>query len=579
MGGGFFLEGDMQAMAWRTALVAALTSLAHGWTSPGTGLVCTPDVLVAQSGGALTGAWPVYTQHQSLAIAAGDELRLPAGTQWTVAADVELRVQGLCTALGTPWEPIVLRSASALPDSWSGLILDGADSASHLRCVTLSHGDDGLNCLGSSPLVEACTLEGNFSSGLSCFLDANPVLRHCRIQGNSRYGVEVTGGCSPVLEHCLIRANNSEAATPRNALSVGIQGSNSPVLRSCRLEGLGPANPASGFSLWMSGNPQLHNCEITQFRSGVVIQGSGAQGLLNQCWVHANRYSNPVQGGSGVNVNTSAVPLFRGVCIEDNDWGVTLTSACAPDFGSSAQPGANRLHGNGNGGQVWDFYHNSTGAVQARGNWWGTGDSASVELHIHDDADGAFGAVHTAPLLDEEPRQPLLRPSLGWAALLRDEVLMLHPASHFRPQAGLGFSLEGPGQTQWLGDSLRWTPPLSGDSLLTLVLRAALPAGGEVCDTLRLWLRSPEAPRPALALAREGAHARLSWTALPEALSYRVERSEDAAFPSASTELLWDGPATSCLDANALARPRAFYRVRAVLPDARSSRVTRHIPR
>lgn len=547
----------------------ALASLAHGWTSPGGGLVCTPEVLVAQSGGALTGAWPDFTQTQAITIADGDELRLPAGTQWTVAADVELRVQGLCTALGTPWEPIVLRSASAMPDSWSGLVLDGADPVSHLRCVTLSHGDDGLNCLGSSPLVEACTLSSNFSSGLSCFLSAHPVLRHCLVENNARYGVEVTGGCSPVLEHCLIQGNNSEAASPRNALSVGIQGSNSPVLRACKLEGRGPANPASGFSLWLGGNPVLSDCEITGFRSGVVIQGSGAMGRLESCWIHANRYTNPVQGGSGVNVNTSATPIFRGCRVEDNDWGVTLTSACAPDFGSASDPGGNGLHDNGNGGSVWDFYHNSSGAIQARGNWWGTADSSVVELHVHDDADGAFGAVHTPPLLGADPGIPMLSPDLGWAYLQRDEALLLHPASRFRGSAGLVFTAEGPGAFQWLGDSLRWTPPAQGDSLVDLVLWAQSPWGERRGDTLRVWLRQAPEPRPQLAIALAGSLARLNWTPLPQALVYRLEASSAAHFPVESRWTLYEGAATSADDPGALARPRTFYRVVATLPENR----------
>jgi hypothetical protein len=539
----------------------ALAGLAHGWTSPGTGLVCTPDVLVAQSGGALTGAWPDYTQHQALTIADADELRLPAGTRWTVAADVELRVLGLCTALGTPWEPIVLRSASGAPDSWSGLVLDGADPASHLRCVTLSHGDDGLNCLGSSPLVEACTLSGNLSSGLSCFLGGNPVLRHCLIEGNRRYGVEVTGGSSPVLEHCVIRGNNTEASSPRNAVSVGIQGSNNPVLRFCRLEGLGPANPASGFSHWMAGNPLLEDCEITGFRSGVVIQGAGAQGRLERVWIHSSRYSNPNLGGSGVNVNTSATPVFRGCCIEDNDWGVTLTSACAPDFGSAADLGNNRLHDNGNGGSVWDFYHNSSGTIQARGNWWGTTDAATVELHIHDSADGAFGDVQTDPLRADSLFAPFLSPDTGLFALLEGDTLTLEPASRFRALPGTAYSLEGPGTAWTEGSTLRWLPPAGMDSLFTLALRATPPAGPEAVDTLRVWLRRAGFAAPQLACRMQGADLLLEWTAVAGATSYRLERCAHPAFPAEQVVVLFEGSERVFTDAGVLSPGQAWYRV------------------
>lgn len=554
----------------RTLLPAFLlltAARALAWTSPGGGACYTPDALVAASGGALVGAWPDYTQQQTVVISAGDSLRWPAGTHWTVAGSQELRVHGTLLALGTPWEPILVEAQGGQPNSWTGLILDDADPGSLLRGVTLRGGDDGLNCLSSSPTVEYCTLAGNFSSGLSCFLGGNPVLRHCLIEGNSRYGVEVTGGSSPVLEHCVIRANNTEAATPRNALSVGIQGTNSPRLVSCLLEGLGPANPASGFSLWMAGAPQLRDCEIRSFRSGVVIQGSGAAGLLERCWIHASRYSNPTLGGSGVNVNTSALPVFRGCCLEDNDWGVTLTSACAPDFGTEAAGGGNRLHGNGNGGATWDFYNNMSSAVQARGNWWGTTDAGLIELHIHDDADGAYGAVHTDPILADSLFAPLLAPDLGWAALEAGASLVIHPERHFRPLPGLAITLEGPGQVESLGDSLRWTPLADPDSLVTLLLRAQTPQGLSACDTLLVWLRPRAQVLPQLVIELSGADARLSWSAVPGALGYRVERSPDADFPPADTQTLYEGPDLQAVDGGALGRPRTFYRVMAQLPE------------
>jgi len=548
-------------------LAAACAASAFAWTSPGDGTAYDPEALVAASGGALTGAWPDYLQAQDVELTAPDTLRWPAGTGWLAADGVELRVHGALLAPGTPWEPVVVAAQSGVPGAWSGLILDDAGASGALRCVTISGGEDGLNCLSSSPLLEHCTLAGNFGSGLHCFLDSSPTLRRCTIEGNSQYGVEITGGCSPVLEHCVIRGNNVEGASPRNAVAIGIQGTNSPRLTACRLEGLGPANPASGFSLWMSGDPRLAACEITGFRSGAVIQGSGAQGRLEGCWIHGNRYADPLLGGSGVNVNSSAAPVLRGCAIEDNDWGVTLTSACAPDFGAAADPGAGRLHGNGNGGAVWDFYNNAASAVDARGNWWGTTDPALIELHVHDDGDGAFGAVHVDPIREDSLFAPWLSPRTGFHALAAGQALALRPADHFRPTSGLEFALEGPGAAQLDGDSLRWTPPADGDTLLTLLLRATAPGGPSTVDTLFVWLRRSAGERPLLAIALAGAAVRLEWSAVPGASAYRVERAADPRFPAGGVEVVAVVAEPSCLDAGALERPRACYRVVALLPD------------
>lgn len=542
------------------------TAVLFAWTSPGTGLCYTPDGLVAASGGALVGSWPEYQQQQDLLISPGDSLRWPAGLVWRAAPGVELRVSGAMLALGTPWEPVLATSQDGLPGGWSGLILDEA-AESLLRRVVLSGADDGLNCLGSSPTVEYCELTGNFDSGLHCFLGGNPVLRHCLVEGNSRYGVEITGGSSPVLEHCVIRGNNVQGASPLNAVAVGIQGTNSPRLVSCRLEGLGPANPASGFSQWLAGDPLLADCEIVGFRSGVVIQGTGAAGRLERCWIHSNRYSNPIQGGSGINVNGAATPVFRGCQIEDNDWGVTLTSVCAPDFGTTEDFGLNHLHGNGNGGAVWDFYNNTSGDVDAAGNWWGTDDTVLIEEHIHDAQDGAFGSVDIFPILVDPLEAPWLSPGLGWAALDAGQVLALRPADRFRQVAGLSYFLEGPGEVEVDGDSLRWTPPADGDTLVTLLLRAELDAGPVACDTLRVWLRRDAAPGLALELAWNGPDLELAWSAMDGALAYRLERCPDGRFLPADTVVLQEGPQRAATDADALPLGRAFYRVVAVLPD------------
>jgi hypothetical protein len=542
---------------------------ALAWTSPDNGTGYDPETLVAASAGALTGNWPDYLQAQDIVISAADSLYWPPGLVWLAASGVELRIHGTLLATGTPWEPVTVAAQSGQPGAWSGLIFDDAGGGSLLSGVLISGGEDGINCLSSSPRVEYSVLSGNLSSGLSCFLGGNPLLHRCIIEDNRRYGVQITGDSSPRLEHCLIRGNNREASAPRNAVSIGIQGTNNPQLIACRIEGLGPQNPASGVSLWMSGNPELIGCEITGFRSGVVIQGSGAQGWLEACWIHGNRYTDPMLGGSGINVNTSATPLFRGCTIEDNDWGVTLTSACAPDFGTLADHGANRLHGNGNGGSVWDFYNNTASTVQAIGNWWGTTDPELIELHIHDDGDGAYGAVLVEPIREDSLMAPALSPSAAWIALAAGADLALRPGDRFRSRPDLSYALEGPGSWFADGDSLRWTPPPGIAGPLSLLLRAIAPDGPGACDTLLVWLQ-PAAQVPfTLSLQPSGADLQLAWTAWPEALGYRLESSPDPRFPPQDTEILYQGSALAAVDHGALARSRGFYRVVALLPDER----------
>ncbi len=553
-------------MLIRATILLALISQLHAWESPGSGLLLMPEDLLTLSDGALVTGDTGYRQLADITISPMDTLRVPAGTEWLAAADVELRITGVIQSLGRPFQPVVFAAEGAAPGSWSGLILDDGSGRSHLVCTELRDGEDGLICLGASPLVEFCQIENNLSSGLSCFLEGNPTLRHTTIRANMRYGVEITGSSSPRLEHCVIQGNNLEASDPRNAVSIGIQGTNSPVLISCLLEGAAFGNPASGFSLWMSGNPQLHHCEIRGFRSGVVIQGAGATGSLENCWIHDNRYSNPMLGGSGINVNTSAMPTFRNCLIEGNDWGVTVTSVSQPDFGTGESLGMNRLHDNGNNGGTYDFWNNTTGLIEASGNWWGTLDGALINEHINDSQDGNFGTVSIYPILDDSLFAPVIAPDAGWMALEEGRTLAIRPADHFRSLPGLSFSLVADGLVTQMGDSIYWTPPAEADSLQSLLLYAQTSWGMESCDTLRVWLDDPAAIQPQIAISVLGASVRLEWLVVENATAYRLERAPDPHFTQGVVTVIYTGAATSFLDEGALALGHSFYRVVALLP-------------
>lgn len=224
----------IHGLAGALLLLTGLAPAARAdWTSPGTGQHFLPQDLVALSGGTLAGNGPEYTLEGNLVLAAGDSLSLPAGCRITATGLWELRIQGFLASLGTPADPVDLQAAPAQPGAWDGLVLDGAAAGSALYHTRVRHADRGLSVLGCAPRVIRCELSANFSTGLHCFLGGNPVVEGTRIEGNRRYGVEITGGSSPVLRRCVIRGNNTEGSAARNAVSVGIQGSNSPVLENC----------------------------------------------------------------------------------------------------------------------------------------------------------------------------------------------------------------------------------------------------------------------------------------------------------------------------------------------------------
>ncbi len=553
--------------AWIPILLLAGMSHAD-WTSPGDGSALDPEALAALSGGAFSGVTPSFLLEASITISAGDTLRLPAGSGilcTDTTGEVELRVHGVLLADGTPWQPVVLAAQNGQPGAWAGLVLDESP-ASELRFIEIAHADRGLSVLGCAPRVSFADLHHNFGSGLHCFLGGDPIVAHTAIRDNVRYGVEATGSSSPVLHRCLIQGNNSEAASPRNAVSVGIQGSNSPRLAYCLLEGLGPSNPASGFSLWMSGDPLLESCEIRAFRSGVVIQGSGALGRLENCWIHDNRYQDPLLGGSGVNINSSAAPVFRGNWIANNDWGVTVTSACDPDLGQPEDPGNNAFGGNGNNGTHMELFNNTSQAIQARGNWWNEADSTAIEERINDDSDGAYGTVHFTPFRLDSLIGLQLALQQSWIRLDVGDSLWLQPARRFRSGSALDIQTQGPGLFSEIGDSLLWLPEANTPSPALLRFLAEGEAGAAVDS---LWVFHPSAAPEdlQLTLGVEAHDLLLEWTAQPEALFYRVYGSTEPWFVPGEATLLEETGNLIWRDEGALSAGRRWYRVEAVEGD------------
>ena len=539
----------------------AMAGLSHAeYTTPGLGSTYTAEDLASMSGGALLGSWPDYTQHEDIIIHAEDTLQLLPGTIWEAAAFVSLSIEGELHAEGEPWNAICFRSQAGTPGSWDGVTVD--EGYALLQFTELRDAEDGINFLYGDGLLQYCTMRANQDSGVHC-LGSSPTLIGCSIHENREYGVELTISSSPVLQHCVIRDNNLDNSSPLNAVAIGIQGTNSPVLSDCLIEGSGSSNQASCFSHWMSGDPVLRNCEITEGRSGVVIQGAGAIGHLEHCWVHNNHYSNPNLGGSGINVNTACTPVIRGCCIEENDWGVTVTASCQPDFGTSADSGGNRIHENGSMAGA-DFWNNTTGSISAVGNWWGTAVESEIEEGINDDGDGAFGNVSVSPWLEDDSSfAPFFKQDLGWTWITSGASLEIDPAEHFRSEDELNFELSGPGDFVSIEDVIQWTPP-AGASEAEILLTATNQMGHSATDTLRVFIEQTPPEAPQLRLTVIAADVLLAWEPLPQAEAYHVYRSLS---PYGDWQALGTTVETNWLDEHAMHATQYYYRITAEVPE------------
>jgi len=138
-----------------------------------------------------------------------------------LSAATELLVRGTLQIEGTEQQPVRFVTGPAPEGSgvaWAGIELDGA-VASRIVGAQIERADVGILCIGSSPEIRGCTLDGcryglvlqgsspqvagnqveNGEGGVFCWLGSNPALQENRIAGQDEEGIFVDRHSRPRL--------------------------------------------------------------------------------------------------------------------------------------------------------------------------------------------------------------------------------------------------------------------------------------------------------------------------------------------------------------------------------------------
>ena len=84
-------------------------------------------------------------------------------------------------------------------------------------------------------------------------------------------------------------------------------------------------------------------------------------------------------------------------------WGITVINAADVNLGTEDDWGHNEIHDNGNSGEVYDLYNNSTYDIMAVGNDWGTVNEREIERHIvHQFDNPSLGLVTYIPFIGDD---------------------------------------------------------------------------------------------------------------------------------------------------------------------------------
>lgn len=395
-------------MALRLILFAFLFSPAvfgATYTTPNTGVDWTMNDLVANSKGTVTGSFPNYSVLDSVIIAPNDRLTIQPGSILTFTQN-GLVVRGKILAIGTPSARILFTGATASPASWRNIRIEDSaiDSACIFRYCVIEYATGGIACISSSPTIEFSTLRFNGSlttiggsTAIQCF-NSNAIIRYDSLYNNSQSTITISNTSNPIIEHNYIANNNVRNQNPVNPITISFQGSNNPTIRFNEIHSAQIPQPvrAGGISVGLGSNTTVQN-PLIEFNYihdcafGIVIAGA------TQCIVRNNRIENntrnpnPLQAGSGININSSgsaiAAPIITGNFIKGNLWGVTIQGTAQPNLGdlSNSNPdddGRNTFIDNLQGTTNYALYNNTTNTVRAQNNFWDTTDLASISERI-----------------------------------------------------------------------------------------------------------------------------------------------------------------------------------------------------
>ncbi len=388
-----------------TFLLFASPLFSAPYTTPNTGVDWTMSDLVSNSNGTVTGTFPNYSILDSVIIAPNDRLSIPAGSILTFTQNGFV-VRGKLLAIGTPTSRIVFTGATSSPGSWRNIRIEDSavDSACIFRHCVLEYSTGGIACISSSPTIEFSTLRFNGSltlvggsTAIQCF-NSNAIIRHDSLYNNSQNTITISNNSNPIIEHNYIANNNVRNQSPVNPITISFQGNNNPIIRFNEIHSADIPQPvrAGGISVGLGSNTTVQN-PLIEFNYihdcafGIVIAGATPCIVRNNRIENNTRNPNPLQAGSGINVNSSgsaiAAPIITGNFIKGNLWGVTIQGTAQPNLGdlSNSTPdddGRNTFIDNLQGTTNYALYNNTSNTIRAQNNFWGTTDLALIQQRI-----------------------------------------------------------------------------------------------------------------------------------------------------------------------------------------------------
>lgn len=395
-----------------TILISFVASAQY--VSPGTGLTLTLDDIAAASPSTVSGEDGEYIISENITISEGDTLNIEGDLFIEIEEDVLITIQGIFNVDGGEEEGILFTAAD-IEAPFEGFRFEQGSEIT-LRGATFEYGG-GLRVLTENFLVEWCVfldiVGGRATTSSVIQLSRGvPIIRHNLIGHN--YVSAISSGAniavSPYIFDNMILDNNL-GNTNQPQINLGVSLADTPtIIKDNLIIGNEDAPMVGGIALanFVAGdmNAEISGNIIAENRYGVTVLGKVDDVKIFNNIIEANNIQDePMQGGSGISIsNTTGNPVdIFGNEIRENLWGITVIDAFVNLGDDDENPGGNIFADNGNGGEIYALYNNSSNPIQAKHNCWIEGEESTYEdveaVIFHAADDPTLGEVFFDPFL------------------------------------------------------------------------------------------------------------------------------------------------------------------------------------
>jgi parallel beta-helix repeat protein len=386
--------------------------LSGQYITPGTGVNWTLQEFVDNSGGVIVFDGSEYLITGSVTISTGDVITIGEAAFFRSAAGVLITVNGDLKIISS--NELVTFSSIDEQSFFTGFKFQNSSGSVIHQTAFIRAG--GIKLLSSDVEFSGCSFHHFNQENCTGTIDVSqsaPVIFECEFIENTGPALlsPANGSSSPQIYDCFMQGNvTANANMPQ--INLGTSGADSVRIIGNQIIGNPALVQVGGIAVTtLAGGSlkcRIEGNTIRDNRYGMTQYGNNIGSVIRNNEIENNNTQGlPNLGGSGINFfgNQTNVSFVSENIITGNLWGITIQNSAQPNFGEienmEMSPGQNQIFGNGNSGEVYELYNNTSYDIWAQNNYWGSMNIDTVEMGIfHQPDDPTLGTVHYLPLFD-----------------------------------------------------------------------------------------------------------------------------------------------------------------------------------